>query len=245
MSSKRTLAALVLLGLCFGLLIFSFQGEQKDQAAIGSSKPAPDESINNPASISSSASRKISQVSPVVPKGADKSDETLRGKTAPRPNSFSSERSLATLRKKLFPTHLNSETPWRRWSQVRAIAARDWKNQAPIVAQVSGYYLVQDPQFNERETSMSSAFVVYDERTSRVGVVTGVLKVTTFQESVLPPLLTKYSLFIEDAAPQIHQYFLKSGELGVNLKGLREKISKEPGIEDVALEILERQYEKK
>jgi hypothetical protein len=245
MSSQRTLAALVLLGLCFVLLIFSFQTEQKDQMPIKQSKVSIDESIDKSKIDHQQGIRAISQVTQVSPVTKDKSNDTLRGKTFPRPQAFSNGGSLAPLKKRLFPAKLDSQTPWRRWSQMRAIAVRDWKNQAPVVAQVSGYYLVPDAQFNDRETSMSSPFVVFDERTSRVGVVTGVLRVTAPEESVLPALLAKYRLFVEDAAPQIHQYFLRSGELGLNLKGLREKISKEPGIEDVALEILERQYEKK
>jgi len=147
---------------------------------------------------------------------------------------------------KLSASSLFPESRWKRWPGVRALPPQQATTNQEVLAEVSGYSLTRDANFDGDEKSFSpqDPLVYYDSRTRSAGVVTGELRLVVNDKQKLQQLLDLYNLKVSTSLPDVHTYFVVSNEQNFNLEELYTKLARESQVESVQVEILSRQYEK-
>lgn len=148
---------------------------------------------------------------------------------------------------RLLKTHLVMDTKWKVWSGVKAIPSNSLRgDKSEVLAVMGGYSVVADELMNGDDRSFSTAkyLVLYDERMSRPGIVTGELKIS-LQEGIDPEVFAnEYGLNISSAMKNIRLFFMRSKDDTYDLGGLVSTLKKDPRVSKVELSIVSRNYEK-
>lgn len=147
--------------------------------------------------------------------------------------------------RQLAQSSMLSDTAWKVWEGMTAypMSAGVRKD---AVGEVSGFYLVPQTglRVDERAYFNTQPMIVYNERKGLAGVVTGSIQITLREGVALDPLLETFDLKVVGELPEIRAYFVTSSQQPYDLFSLKDRLGSEPGISDVRLEILSRQYEK-
>ena len=134
---------------------------------------------------------------------------------------------------------------WKIWEGVTAIPEHKFLNRGQNLAgRLSGYILVKDGNDSSLDQfNAVNPIVVYNERRQIPGVVTGTLSIKIAQGVDVNLILDSYQLVSRDAFPQIRLYYVTARNQPFDLPGLFKALQKDPLIEKVDVEILDRQYE--
>ncbi|UXR65402.1 hypothetical protein EZJ49_03940 [Bdellovibrio bacteriovorus] len=147
--------------------------------------------------------------------------------------------------RQLAQSSMLSGTSWKVWEGMTAYP-KSAGPRADAVAEVSGFYLVPQEGLrpDERNYSNAQPMIVYNERKNIAGVVTGSVQITLREGAEIDPVLETFDLKVVGQLPEIRTYFVTSAQQPYDLFSLKDRLGSEPGISDVRLEILSRQYEK-
>lgn len=154
--------------------------------------------------------------------------------TLPKPD----DRSLAQ-------SSVLSGTSWKVWEGVTAYPQASGVR-SDYLAEVSGYYLVEEETFrgDDRHFSSAQPLAVYNERKGIAGIVTGTIQIILNEGESIDSLVQEYDLKVMGSMPEAKVYFVTSAQEPFNLSSLKERLSSEPVVKQVELEILSRKYEK-
>lgn len=236
--------------ICFvvaGMVFFLSQNKKLLSVDSAANSEASDESSTG----SSNEGVPINPAQHESEKVAAASFEPRTGAMQPRrirqPQQIRQSGSLKKLKKELQPSLLFAESHWKLWQGIRAISAAE----APVapanyLANVSGYFLVEDNEFAAQENFVGQAepLIYYNQRTQQAGVVTGTLKITLRNSGNIESVNSRYSLKLEGAFPHLNLYMVRSSHEPVDLQFLQKQLQADADIAQVEVEILSRQYEK-
>lgn len=139
-----------------------------------------------------------------------------------------------------------ADTPWKLWTGVTAIKKNQERSlDARVLGEVNGFLLVENK--NEKESGLFSSdtpFVVIDQRLNSVGVISGIFTVTLKKGQSADFLLQNPDLHVRESFPEIRTYYITAAEEPFDLDLFRKFLLKMPGVENVHIEVLSRQYEK-
>lgn len=146
---------------------------------------------------------------------------------------------------KLIEAPVLSGTSWKRWAGVRAVSKNEKVPTSSTVGELQKYSLVADNKpFSANQFSSLSPWVVADTRLGLVGVVTGVM-IVVLKEGVSADFLKNNSdLKILNESPGIRTCFVTAAQDPFDLVALKDYLTRDPGVQEVQLEVLSRQYEK-
>lgn len=148
---------------------------------------------------------------------------------------------------RLLKTNLVGDTKWKVWSGVKAIPSKSFQGEkSEVLAVMGGYSVVADDSMNgdDRNFSATKSFVLYDERMSRPGIVTGELKLSLQEGSDPEVIANEYGLNIVSGMKNIRLFFMRSKDQSYDLGGLLSSLKKDSRINKVELSIVSRTYEK-
>lgn len=161
------------------------------------------------------------------------------------PEAKASPQRISPTSRRLAQSSMLSETAWKVWEGMTAYPMSAGPR-PDAMAEVSGFYLVPQEglRVDERNYSNAQPMVVFNERKSLAGVVTGSIEITLREGVEIEPLLRAFDLKVVSQLPEMRVYFVTSAQQPYDLFSLKDRLGSEPGISDVRLEILSRQYEK-
>ena len=161
------------------------------------------------------------------------------------PETKATAKQIVPGSRQLAQSSMLSGTSWKVWEGMTAYPMSAGLRQ-DAVAEVSGFYLVSKPglRVDERNYSNAQPMIVFNERKNLTGVVTGSIEITLREGVEIEPLLGAFDLKVVGQLPEMRVYFVTSAQQPYDLFSLKDRLGNEPGISDVRLEILSRQYEK-
>lgn len=148
---------------------------------------------------------------------------------------------------RLVKTSLVLDTKWKVWSGVTAIPTRNFHgDKSEVLAVMGGYSVVADESVSgdDRNFSSTKPLVVYDERMSRTGIVSGDLKVSLKEGASAETVAAEHGLTVTSSLENIRLFFMRATSDRYDLGGLVNSLKKDPRVNAVELSIVSRNYEK-
>ncbi|MGE5086150.1 MAG: hypothetical protein ACM3MG_07585 [Bacillota bacterium] len=250
---KRIGAVLVVIG--FGLGLFWWGRSSHTASSVMSTSEEP--SASSEQSVVSAGSVepvKKTTTESSAPKNPQRAAATTGSEDRMKSRQVSRDKETSVLGpngnpnpERLLKTNLVTDTKWKVWSGVKAIPSRSFQgDKSEVLAVMGGYSVVADESMNgdDRNFSASKPMVLYDERMSRPGIVTGELKVS-LAEGVDPEVIAnEYRLAVTSGMKNIRLFFMRSKDQIYDLGGLLSSLKNDARISKVELSVVSRSYEK-
>lgn len=181
------------------------------------------------------------QVTEIPSHGEDRANQSRRlqaPRSAPTAVKPPDERKLAQ-------ATVLSGTSWKLWEGVTAYAKGAAQDRL-VLTEISGFDVVEEDSFraDERNFSSDRPLVVFNERKKIAGIVTGVVQVILREGYTIESLAMASSLRVTGSHPEMRMYFVTAFENPFDLSDLKERLSRDPAVQSVDLEVLSRKYEK-
>lgn len=137
---------------------------------------------------------------------------------------------------------------WKIWNRITAVenqtAATD--SHLSVIGTINGYALVKtgnDMSLENFETERP--VVLFDERLQTAGVLTGTLSFHLKNNGELNHVMNDYALKMIQSFGHMNLYYVTSSSIYFDLKKLFSALNQDKRLENVTLEILSKNYEKK
>lgn len=136
---------------------------------------------------------------------------------------------------------------WKIWNGITAVPQHQFVNhQQSIAGRINGYILINSPENLSIENFNSAdPIVVYNERRQVPGVVTGTLSIKINKGVNIDDVLQEYQLKSLDSFPQIRLYYVTSIAQPFDLSQLFKSLQQDSRIDNIEVEILDRQYDQR
>jgi hypothetical protein len=143
----------------------------------------------------------------------------------------------------LLPSQILAGTRWKIWSQTRVSSKSS--DGAPL-GQVSNLKIVSDPDSsaNLNQFDPKNPIAVFNERLKKPGIITGTIKLETFDRSPLEQELKVLKAHITDSFENINTYLVTGSNQVFDLEELFVNLKQLPFVTNVEIEILSKSYEK-
>ncbi len=176
-----------------------------------------------------------------------KDDKVARALLFVKKNSRKPTAQLHLLPQNLISTEVILPPHWKIWLTARSIQADQTVQGDLIVAKVGGYNIIETGTAGSVLTSFdkSSPTVVYDSRLQKPGIVTGLIKLKTLQKNLLQSDLIALHASIINSFDDIQTYYVTSDQNHFDLESLFFFLKSKPYLEEIELDILDRDYERK
>ncbi|GEM_PF-3694574 len=236
--------------ICFvvaGMVFFLSQNKKLLSVESAATSNATDESSSEPSHEGAKVKPTQQDNEKVTAAVFEARTGSMQARRIRQPQQVRQSGSLKQFEKELEPSHLFADTHWNLWQGIRAVSASE-ADVAPAnyLANVSGYYLVEDKEFKAQESLVGQAepLIYYNQRTHQAGVVTGTLKITLRKPGSIESLSSRHRLRVEGAFPHLNLFMVRSTYEPVDLQLLQKQLLADADIAQVEVEILSRQYEK-
>lgn len=245
MSQPRWIISIALLGAAVSAFFFLFSNKKNTPlshvSAEGTHQEETPQSFNakhdSVPRHSSSVSQTSSSSSP--PSGP------MPGRGARQDKAAGGKRSYDIRGAVLQEDIAFQEDSWKIWSGVTAYAKNGETPTGKIIGEVNGYYLVEENIESSSENfHPARPLVVVRESNGTAGVVTGTFVIVLEEETSPEFLLQTSSLKLVSSFPGIQTYYVTSAQVPFSLKVFQDVLKETPGVKEVKMEILNRQYEK-
>lgn len=140
---------------------------------------------------------------------------------------------------------LLADTPWKLWKGVVAKPKSAATPNEVVISEVSGFVVVgSEAEYDIKQFSSSSPLVVANTRLSQAGVLTGTITVVLKEGQSAEFLSEDNGVKTMGAFPKIRTYYVTALQEPFDLQEFYLELKNHPGVEQVSLEILSRQYDK-
>ncbi|WP_413584730.1 hypothetical protein [Bdellovibrio sp. HCB274] len=245
---------LIILGIALAAAFLFREGQREGVSTLANnttkSLTAQSDKLNNldqNTNVNSNSAEKPAppaKVATATPAPESSPVQQMQSRELPPPEAMINRKASAEFVRpqsgELRNSFLFRETAWKVWTGVVAIPAVDFDGDGDVVGRSAGYVIVKDSKVagDDRNFSLKSPMVVFDENDGIVGIVPGRVIVVLKNIELFEKIQKEYGLAVLNRFDHLRTFFVTSSLQNFNLSKLVNVLKKDPRIEKVELEIV-------